>query len=70
MSDETITISVEELDALIERKMMEKIAAARAPQRGLTPGCNCKFEGYLDKAIHQFGCPFAGQRKRHEELFG
>ncbi len=23
-----------------------------------TPGCNCDFDGVLDPAAHQFGCPY------------
>lgn len=58
MTDE-ITLSLEDLDALIERKMAEKAAAAAKPRKGPTPGCNCNAEGYAAREFHQFGCPWA-----------
>lgn len=74
MSDE-ITISVDDLDALIERKIAQREAAAKAPRRGPTPGCNCAFDGILDREPHQLGCPYADPKgnlaiKRVQEMFG
>lgn len=59
MEDETVTINVADLDALIERKMSERAAQASAPKVGTTLGCNCRADGYLEKTFHQFGCPYA-----------
>lgn len=66
---ETITLTTEELDALIERKLAKMQADALAPKRRPTPGCNCNADGFADREMHQFGCPWADPKgelaKRH-----